>query len=172
MPRTFSYLLLLVGTLLLQLFFFDNLSISVYFCPLVYIAFVILLPLDTPPVVVLLAGFVSGVLTDWTMGTEGLNTLATLPVAFLRPTILRLLNRREDFRDGGIPSPERLGRRVFANYLIVMVLLHHLLFFSLEALSWTHLVHTLLRLAVSSVVSLLFVWLIARLFATKFSARV
>ncbi len=36
-------------TVLLQVFLFDNLSISIYLNPLVYVAFVALLPLDTPP---------------------------------------------------------------------------------------------------------------------------
>ena len=38
---------------LLQVFLFDNLSISIYLNPLVYVAFIALLPLDTPPAAVL-----------------------------------------------------------------------------------------------------------------------
>lgn len=34
-------------------FLFDNLSISIYLCPLVYIGFIVLLPIDAPPVAVL-----------------------------------------------------------------------------------------------------------------------
>ena len=49
MHRTLPYISLFVVTVLLQVFLFDNLSISIYLNPLVYVAFVALLPLDTPP---------------------------------------------------------------------------------------------------------------------------
>ena len=43
MYRTLPYLALFAATVLLQVFLFDNLSISVYLNPLVYIAFIVLL---------------------------------------------------------------------------------------------------------------------------------
>lgn len=172
MYRTFPYLLLFAAVELFQIFLFDNLSISVLLNPLVYVAFVILLPLDTPPVVLLGAGLLSGGVTDAAMGAAGLNTAATLPVAVLRPAILGLLHGRDDAREAGVPSPVRLGRRVFVNYLVVMVLLHHTLFFSLEALSWAHAGHTLARIILSGAVSLGFIWLIARIFTAKLPVRV
>ena len=68
MYRTLPYLALFAATVLLQVFLFDNLSISVYLNPLVYIAFIVLLPLDTPPVVLLGAGLALGVTMDGAMG--------------------------------------------------------------------------------------------------------
>ena len=49
MHRTLPYLALFAVVVLLQVFLFDNLSISIYLNPLVYVAFIALLPLDTPP---------------------------------------------------------------------------------------------------------------------------
>ena len=60
MHRTLPYISLFVVTVLLQVFLFDNLSISIYLNPLVYVAFVALLPLDTPPVVLLASGLAMG----------------------------------------------------------------------------------------------------------------
>lgn len=74
MYRTLPYLALFAATVLLQVFLFDNLSISVYLNPLVYIAFIVLLPLDTPPVVLLGAGLALGVTMDGAMGAAGINT--------------------------------------------------------------------------------------------------
>ena len=168
MHRTLPYISLFVVTVLLQVFLFDNLSISIYLNPLVYVAFVALLPLDTPPVVLLASGLAMGVTMDFAMGAAGVNTIATLLVAFVRPALLRTLYTRE----GGVPCAGRLGRRVFLNYLIVLVLLHHAVFFSLEALSWMHLVRTLVRIVVSGAVSVAFIWIIARIFTAKLPVRV
>ena len=139
MHRTLPYLALFAVVVLLQVFLFDNLSISIYLNPLVYVAFIALLPLDTPPI---------------------------------RPTLLGLLYPRDDIREGGIPSTGRLGNRVFLNYLIVLVLVHHAVFFSLEALSWAHIVRTIVRTVASGAVSVAFIWVIARIFTAKLPVRI
>lgn len=172
MYRTLPYLALFVVTVLLQIFLFDNLSVSVYLNPLIYVAFIVLLPLDTPPAVLLGAGLVTGVVMDASMGAAGINTVATLPIAFLRPAFMNLLCGRENVREGGIPSPERLGRRKFIDYLVLMILVHHTTFFLLEALSWSHLLQTSIRIVVSSLVTMAFVWVIVRIFTAKLPVRI
>lgn len=171
MHKTLPYLALFAVVVLLQVFLFDNLSISIYLNPLVYVAFIALLPLDTPPVVLLLSGLATGVTMDLAMGAAGVNTIATLLIAFARPTLLGLLYSRDDIREGGIPSTGRLGNRVFLNYLIVLVLVHHAVFFSLEALSWAHIVRTIVRTVASGAVSVAFIWVIARIFTRIFTAK-
>ena len=172
MHKTLPYLALFAVVVLLQVFLFDNLSISIYLNPLVYVAFIALLPLDTPPVVLLLSGLATGVTMDLAMGAAGVNTIATLLIAFARPTLLGLLYSRDDIREGGIPSTGRLGNRVFLNYLIVLVLVHHAVFFSLEALSWAHIVRTIVRTVASGAVSVAFIWVIARIFTANLPVRI
>lgn len=172
MYRILPYGILFTATALLQIFLFNQLAISIYLCPLVYVAFVLLLPLELPPALVLLGGLASGAAMDWTMGTAGINTAATVLAAFLRPYALRLVCRRDDAREEGIPSAERLGKGVFLNYLAVLVLLHHALFFALESLSGAYLLQTMLRTVVSAAATVGFCWLIARLFTSKLSVRI
>ena len=157
MYRTLPYLGLFAAAALLQVFLFDNLTISIYLNPLVYIVFIALLPLDTPPAAVLGAGLALGV---------------TMLIAFLRPTLAGMICGRDNVREGGIPSSARLGERKFITYLVALTLVHHAVFFSLEALSWTHALHTLLRIVVSTAVSAGFIWIIARIFTAKIPVRI
>ena len=120
---------------------------------------------------VLGAGLALGVTMDCVMGAAGINTIATLLIAFLRPTLIGMLYGRENAREGGVPSSARFGERIFVGYLVALTLIHHAVFFSLEALSWIHLPHTL-RIAVSSAVSVGFIWIIARIFTAKLPLRV
>lgn len=106
MHRTFPYILLFAVAVMLQLFLFNNLTLSVYFNPLVYVVFLALLPMETPPAVVLLAGLAMGVTMDWTMGAAGINTAATLPVAMMRLRLLQAIGGRENIRGSGA-SPRR-----------------------------------------------------------------
>ncbi len=60
MYRIYPFVILFLTTALLQVFLFDNLSVSIYLDPLVYVAFVLLLPLDIRPVTLLGAGLAMG----------------------------------------------------------------------------------------------------------------
>lgn len=124
MYRTLPYLGLFAAAALLQVFLFDNLTISIYLNPLVYIVFIALLPLDTLPVAVLGAGLALGVTMDCVMGAAGINTIATLLIAFLRPTLIGMLYGSENAREGGIPSSARFGERLFVGYLVALTLIH------------------------------------------------
>ena len=131
-----------------------------------------MIPLDARPVTLLGAGLLLGVTMDFAMGAAGINTIATLPIAFFRTYLAGMACGRENVREGGIPSPERLGHRKFVEYLLLLTILHHTVFFLLEALSWGHIFHTVLRIAVSTVVSTAFIWIIARIFTAKLPGRI
>ena len=118
------------------------------------------------------SGLLLGLTMDCAMGAAGINTIATLPVAFFRPQLAAMICGRENIREGGIPSPERLGSRKFFLLLLTLTLIHHTIFFLLEALSWSHLLHTLLRIVVSSALSVAFGWIIVRIFTAKLPVRI
>ncbi len=172
MYKTVSYAVLFLVMVVLQLFLMDNLSISIYINPLVYIAFVVLLPLDTKPIVMLLSALALGVTVDALMGAAGLNTIATLFVAFFRGTLAGFILGRDDDRETGIPSPERMGMRKFLQFMVTIVVVHHAIFFLFESLSTAYLFHTLLRTVLSSALSVGAVWLIVRLFTAKIPVRI
>ena len=166
MYRTLQYALLFLVAALLQIFLFNNLSLSVYLNPLVYVVFIALLPMETTPIRMLLAGLAMGLAMDWTMGAAGVNTIATVFVAFVRIHLLNFVCGKENVHDGGVPSARRLGEKSFTVYLALTVILHNAIFFYMEALSWSHALLTLLRLGVSAAVGVFFCWLIAQVFTS------
>ncbi len=149
MPKTLENILLFAVAALLQIFLLNHLDLSVYLYPMIYIAFVLLLPMETAPVWVLLTAFAMGALMDVSTGMAGLNCAATLPVAFSRPLLLRMATDKEGIKDGGMPTSERLGTGPFMRYCIAGVLLHSFLYFSFEAASWHYFYLTALRAVVS-----------------------
>ncbi len=159
-----KYILLFVLTLLLQLFFFNALQLGPYVTPLVYIAFIVLLPMKMPPLYVLLSGLLMGVLMDIGMGTAGLNTIATLLTAYARIWILNLIVGKEYVSEGGIPGIASIGRKKFLRYAGIMTLLQCAVFFPFETMNGNLFLHTLLRIIASWAITLLFVWLIALVF--------
>ena len=166
-----SYILFFVVTIALQVLLFNNLTIGTLIAPLVCIACIIMMPLSSTPLRMLCVGVLLGALMDITMGVVGLNVIATLPVAFFRRPILHFLADYSDIdNEGGIPSPKRLGTFRFHRYVVVMVVLHALLFFGFEQLSFDHFWFFVGRLIVSSASTLAVVYLLLAIFTPRLTA--
>lgn len=163
MLRNLTYAGIFLTLVLLQVFLFDNIALSVYFHPLIYIAFVIILPLDMRPVWVLLLSALLGLAMDLATGQAGLNVIATTAVGFMRTAIVGLICGRSMGFDDTIPSLNRFTTKNLVGYVVAMVVVHSAIYFFMESLSVMHILHTLLRLVVSDVVSILVVWYIVRL---------
>lgn len=167
MYKILEYVVLLFVLVLLQAFLFNGLSLSVYLVPLVYVAFIALLPMGINNLLALILAFGVGMLIDLTMGTPGLNTIASLTTAFVRPTVLTLTVGKDDATEGGAPTSRRLGRNKFMRYIFLMVFLHCAVFCIFEALTWNYFYLTLLRIVVSTVVTVAVVYLIQLFFKVK-----
>lgn len=162
-----SYAGVFVTAVLLQIFLLDNISLGVYFHPLVYSVFIILLPLDTKPVWVVLSSALLGVVMDAMTGTDGLNVIAATAAGFFRPMVIGATCGRTVGPDDTLPALYRLTAKNLAWYIGSMVALHSAIFFFMETLSLRHLPHMLLRLAVSGTAAFALAWYFVRLFVEK-----
>ena len=84
-----------------------------------------------------------------------------------KTTLLNLLVGKDEVKDGGIPNVNRLGIKKFIKYASFMVLLHSTVFFIFETLSLHFFYLTLLRILLSSAVTLLLVYFCQRLFSVN-----
>jgi hypothetical protein len=111
-----------------------------------------------------------GILMDITMGTPGLNTMVTLPIAFFRRPLLFALGGLSSIsKEEGIPSIKRLGMR-FHRYFILMIILHSVLFYFVEWLSFDNFGTLVLRIIFSTLCSLVLDYIIISLFMKRLSA--
>ncbi len=164
MFRLLPYVALFLTAVLSQVLFFDNLTVGVLFSPYVYLLFLILLPLETPRVLMLALGVVLGVTIDAMSGGDGVNSIATIFIAFFRTPILYLLFSKARATQRGVPSDLLLGYSDFVLYIAVMVAIHHLVLFGFSLLSFDGWQLSAVRYLLSSVVSVFYIWLMARLF--------
>ena len=151
----------------LQVMFFNNLSFGLFVTPLVYIIFVLLLPMNTPGIATLAAALVSGIIADLSMGTAGINTIAMLAVGYLRLPVLNAIVGGEETKTTNAPNSLNLGAKRFLRYCMVMVLLQCLLFFGLESLTWGYLHFTALRIVLSAIATVFFLYLLQLLFSFR-----
>lgn len=171
MQRTLAYTVYFIVIALLQAFVFNNLNLSIYIYPMVYVSFVLLLPIKTPHIATLFLGLIVGVTMDLASGSAGLHTIASLATAFSRPLLLRLAIGREDANEAGIPNADRLGVGKFLKYSSAFILLHCIIFFSFEALTWSFFYLTALRIVLSTLVTIPLVYLAQMLLITGIQSK-
>jgi len=142
-----------VVLILFQVLVMDNVLISGYMIPYIYVLFILLMPFETPRWIQLLSGFFLGLAMDLFSGTLGMHAAASVLAAFLRPYLLDLLAPREGYEPETYPRIHYYGFLWFLKYAALIVMIHHLALFYLEVFQLKHFFSTLLRVILSSILS-------------------
>ena len=148
----------------MQVMVFDNIRFGNYIHPYIYVLFIMLLPFDTPKAQLIFDGFLIGMAIDIFSGTPGLNAAATVFMAFIRPLIIGLTTRKSDIEDKNAPTITEMGLPWFLLYALLLLLLHNLFLFWLEAFSIKLLGIVLLETVISAPISLIIIVLIIYVF--------
>lgn len=136
-----------------QVLFLNQVQISGFVNPYIYILFVMLLPLNSPRYVVLIGAFLVGLSVDVFSNTLGIHAFASVFVSYLRPLIIRVItNREEDMSD--YPGLAQNGFMWFLKYAVLMVVIHHVMLFYVEVFSFSNFLGTLYRAFLSSIFSI------------------
>lgn len=161
LPR---YLFNFVAFVLIQVLLLNNLQLSAFMNPYIYVLFIITLPFSTPRWLLLILGFITGLTVDIFMNTWGIHASATVFMAFLRPFILSSFSPRDGYDPGTLPVPADYGLGWFFKYSAIMVTTHHLFLFFVEAFSMADFFLILWKSLLSALASMIFIF-IAMLFA-------
>lgn len=150
-------LLRFILLVLLQVLLLNRINFYGYLNPYVYILFIMLLPFETPGWLLLLFAFITGLSIDIFSGTLGLHTAATVFLAFVRPAVIRLAGEKPEYDNTSQPTLREMGTKWFFGYAIVMTLAHHLVLNFVDVFSFAEFFQTLLRVLLSSVMTLVFI---------------
>lgn len=163
-----TYVGLFAVSMALQFFVFDAIRVSVFFAPLVYVAFVALMPMRLGGFAMLMLGLGTGMFVDFFEGTMGAHTAATLFTAYSRRWMMTMTMGRDTVSEEvAMPSGAALGRAKFGRYVALLSVLHCLVFFALEALSWSNLYLVLIKTVVSGAFTFCGVMMCSLLFTSK-----
>lgn len=117
----------------LQVIVLNRIQLGGFLNPFLYVLFILMLPFETPGWLLLLSSFAMGFTIDSFSETGGLHAAASTLIAFLRPTMLRIISSRQEYEPGMRPSISDLGFLWFIKYSTSLVVIHHLAFFIMEA---------------------------------------
>lgn len=167
MFKNLSYLWMALVILLLQIFLLDQLSIAMWLRPMIFPLIVILLQMEWRTVWVLLISALVGLIMDLALGGAGLYTATLVPLAVIRRWMLYLTTRRSIEQGDQTSVLSRLNRGQLMAYTVIMLAIHHTLFFVMETLSLAHPLQLIATIICSTLLSTAVAWPILRIFTLK-----
>ncbi len=145
-------IVLFVFLILLQTLLLNRISLFGVATPVLYIYFLLKLPIGRNPYYVIISAFLMGFIIDIFLNTPGMNAAAITLVAAFRKNILHLFFEREGY-DDFIPGINTAAGP-FLRFTVFMVFLHLTLLFFIESFTLFNLKNTLLRIVTSSLVTI------------------
>lgn len=153
--------------LLLQVIFVRGLVLfNTAFC-FVYVAFLLLLPVETSRMVLILIGFGLGFSIDIFYDSLGTHAAASVFIMFIRNSWLNVLTPQGGYDPGSRPSIYLNGFNWFLVYIIPLLLIHHGILFFVEAGGFGLFGFTLLKILGSVILSALVIVLVQYLFPVR-----
>ncbi len=150
---------------LAQVFIFNHLNFLGFINPMVYIIFLYWYPIRENRALFLVVGFFLGFVIDIFSDSMALHAVSTLTLAYLRPVIMRFcFGVNYEFQTFSFKNTTRVQRMTF---LALLVVTHHLIFFSLEILSLSHILLLLKKLLMTSFLTLFLCLLLSSLFKVQ-----
>mgnify|MGYP001806198892 CR=1 FL=1 len=152
-----KYVIMFFVLILVQVLILNNIQISGFINPYIYILFILLLPFNIPGYFLLGFSFLIGITIDIFGNTPGIHAGASVLLGFVRPALAQLVSTRELIEKGQTPTMTILGMANFIKYTVIAVLIHHLVLFFAETFSFGDILETLLRWLISSIFSILII---------------
>lgn len=161
--NSLSYILQLIGWILLQGILLNNMNLFGYANPALYLLFFMTYPAVADRALLLLLATLSGLAIDALSNTSGLYSCATLCVVFLRPLLIRLFFG-QSFEDQSV-NLLQVSSTLRVLYVLSFSLIFHLIFSLLDTFQWQLWLYclkkTLINVAFTTIVCLLVALLVS-----------
>lgn len=144
-----------VVLVMFQVLVLNSLSFGGFAYPALYVYFILLLPFQTAGWVLLVSSFFLGLSVDFFTNSLGMNAAASVFMAFSRSGVLNLLRSKREYELSVSPGIKDLGLTWFLTYSFILILIHHTILFSIEAFSFSDILQTVIRIILSSILTLL-----------------
>ncbi len=156
---------LFIILVLLQVTIFNRITLFGVAVPLLYVYFLIKLPIGRNKFYVIISGFAIGLVIDIFINTPGVNAAATTIIASLRSVILNLYYSKNELE---ITTPSLSnGVSSFLKYTITMVIMHQMLLFLIDSLTLFDITRVFVRIASSSFLTIILIIATDSLFYRK-----
>jgi hypothetical protein len=139
-----------------------------FIVPYIYFLFILWLPFNINRFFLLIVAFAFGTTLDYFTGTGGLHAAPCLLIAYLRPFLLNLLIPQDTTENSYIePTIKSMGWAPYSLYIVILTFLHHFLLVLIEWLQFGNFVYFIGKVAGTTSISLLLIFIAEMLFIRK-----
>ncbi len=163
LPSRLWTMLLVVA---LQVFIFNRINLWGYAVPLLGVMVLFHTPLSAGRIGNMVVAFAIGLILDAFTNTPGVAAGALTLTAFIQYPMVRAMLPK-DVAEDAVPTRQLLGAYKYFWYVAILMAIHHVAYFVLEAFSFFHLSNLVLRLVGSYVLSLGVAWCIEMMRPTR-----
>ncbi len=147
-------------------------SLHQFITPYLYFLFILWLPFSINRWLLLIVAFAFGMSTDYFLGTPGLHAAPCVLIAYLRPFLLNLFIAQESTEQSFVePSVKSMGWGPYSFYIALLTFIHHFYLVLIEWLSFGTFLYFIGKVAATTGVSLLLIFITEMLFFRKAKYR-
>ena len=155
-----------VVLLILQVLVLNHFNLFGFINPMVYIAWVILFPIQKSQTPVLILSFLLGLGIDVFSDSGGINAAATLFIAYTRVPILNMVLGKSDF-DYVLFNISSIPLIKAITYISFVTFIHHFIIFGLEFYSISSLLPIISNTLLTGIVTIIIIVLGIQLFSKQ-----
>jgi hypothetical protein len=133
------------------------------FC-FIYVAYLLLLPVETNPLWLMVIGFVMGFFIDMFYDSIGLHAFSCVMIMYLRNFWLARLTPQGGYDNGAIPGIGMAGLQWFLVYAIPLIFIHHVVLFFTEVGGFQYFGFTIIKVLCSTVYTTIVILIVQYLF--------
>jgi rod shape-determining protein MreD len=141
----------------IQILVLNNIQLSGYINPYLYVLFILMLPFETPKWLVMVLSFLIGLSVDIFSDSPGMHAAASTFMAYCRPLVLKIIQPRDGYEFTLKPTISHMGVNWFLTYAGILVFLHHLVYFYIEIFRFSEFFAIFTRVILSSTFTLLLI---------------
>jgi len=143
----------------------DN-TIFVHF--LIYPLAILLFPVKTPRIILMITGFIMGLGLDLFYDSVGIHAATLVFTAYIRNIVIAFIEPFDKYNVIDVPTIRNLGIGWFVSYLSILLFIHILVYFSIEAFSFVYFFEIFINTIFSFIVSFIIIMLSQLIFRPKF----
>lgn len=112
----------------------NNIQWSEYLNPMVYPIMILMLPFQLNAIITMFVALLLGLSVDAFSDAFGLHASAAVLIGYLRSSLMKYIRPKEGYDNNLLPTIQDMGAIWFLIYASIILIIHHLWFFSMEIL--------------------------------------
>ena len=148
--------------IILQVGVFNNMNLYEIINPSLYLIIFLLYRTSFDKTLLIILGFVTGLIIDLTAQTYGCHTIATITICFSRGLLENYFFGVNSNLPKAMISGTRIGNRLF--FFLSIIFTHQLIYFSLIFLSFSFINTIIFYTLLNSIITFIVIWVTTKIF--------